>query len=71
MAGEFQPARPRPWADLRLADTGMGPAFDVGRGGSVAVLVPAGQPGEPQRETNVTIVQNLFAEVERRVSSRR
>jgi hypothetical protein len=66
--GEFQPDLPRLWADAQLADTGMGPGFEVAPDGRLVALMapPASLPS--QRASNVTLVLNFFSEVKRRTS---
>jgi hypothetical protein len=66
--GVFQPDPPKLWADAPLADTGMGPGFEVAPDGRlIALITPPGSPA-PQRASNVTLVLNFFSEVKRRMS---
>ena len=68
VGGEFQPGPPKQWVDTQLADTGMGPGFEVAPDGRlVALMAPAGSL-PPQGASNVTLVLNFFAEVNRRTS---
>jgi hypothetical protein len=66
--GEFQPSPPKLWIDAQLADTGMGPGFDVAPDGRlVALMAPSGSLPR-QSASNVTLVLNFFSEVQRRTS---
>jgi serine/threonine-protein kinase len=66
--GEFQPDPPKLWVDAQLADTGMGPGFEVAPDGRlVALMAPSGSLPS-QRASNVTLVLNFFSEVTRRTS---
>ena len=66
--GEFQPDLPKRWGDVQLADTGMGPGFEVAPDGRlVALMAPSGSL-PPQSASSVTVVLNFFSEVERRTS---
>ena len=66
--GEFQPDSPKPWPDAQLADTGMGPGFEVAPDGRlVALMAPSGSL-PPQGASNVTLVLSFFSEVKRRTS---
>jgi serine/threonine-protein kinase len=66
--GEFQPDLPMPWGDVQLADTGMGPGFEVAPDGRlVALMAPSGSL-PLQSASNVTLVLNFFSEVTRRTS---
>lgn len=66
--GEFQPDPPKRWVDAQLADTGMGPGFEVAPDGRlVALMAPSGSL-PPQSASNVTLVLNFFSEVKRRTS---
>jgi serine/threonine-protein kinase len=68
VGGEFQSALPRPWGGAQLADTGIGPGFDVGPDGRlVALMAPSGSP-PLQDASNVTVVLNFFSEVKKRTS---
>jgi serine/threonine-protein kinase len=66
--GEFRPDPPTLWADAQLADTGMGPGFEVAPDGRlVALMAPSGS--RPRQDaSNVTLVLNFFSEVKRRTS---
>ena len=65
--GEFHPERPKPWVNAQLADTGIGPGFEVAPDGRFVALMPA--PGAlPQSASNVTLVLNFFSEVVSRAS---
>jgi serine/threonine-protein kinase len=66
--GVFHAMPPQLWADVQLADTGIGPGFDVMPDGRlVALLPPAGSP-RPQSASNITVVLNFLSEVKRRTS---
>jgi serine/threonine-protein kinase len=68
VGGEFQPGPPKPWVDAQLADTGMGPGFEVAPDGRlVALMAPSGSL-PPQNASSVTLVLNFFSEVKRRTS---
>lgn len=64
--GVFRPEPPTLWADTRLADTGLGPGFDVAPDGRLVALMAAPGSAEPQAASNVTVVLNFFSEVQRR-----
>jgi serine/threonine-protein kinase len=67
--GVFQADPPKPFTDLRLADEGVLPNFDVAPDGNrVVALLPA-SGGEPQAPNHVTFLLNFFDEV-RRISRR-
>jgi hypothetical protein len=53
------------WVDVRLADTGVLPNFDVAPDGRIAALVSPLQAGQ-QDEHHVTFVMDFLAEVRRR-----
>ena len=61
----FKPQAPRLWLDVRLADTGVLPNFDVGKDGRIAALLSPNQDGQ-QDEHHVTFVTDFLAEVRRR-----
>ena len=61
----FKPQAPRLWVDVRLADTGVLPNFDVAPDGRIAALVSPPQAGQ-QDEHHVTFVMDFLAEVRRR-----
>ncbi len=61
----FVPETPRLWVDVRLADTGVLPNFDVAPDGRIAALVPPQQTGG-QDEHHVTFVMNFLDELRRR-----
>jgi hypothetical protein len=61
----FTPQAPRFWVDMRLADTGVLPNFDVAPDGRIAALVSPPQAGQ-QDEHHVTFVMDFLAEVRRR-----
>ena len=66
--GEFQPDPPKRWGDAQLADTSMGPGFDVAPDGRlVALMAPSGSL-RPQGARNLTVVLNFFSELKRRTS---
>ena len=68
VGGEFKPEPPKLWSAVQLADTGMGPGFDVTPDGRlVALMAPSGSL-PPQSASNVTLVLNFFSEVKRRTS---
>lgn len=66
--GEFRPEAPTRWSDAQLADTGLGPGFEVAPDGRLlALMAPPGSL--PQQSANtVTLVLNFFTEVQRRTS---
>ena len=66
--GAFQPDPPTLWVDAQLADTGMGPGFDVAPEDRVLALMPPSGSLPPQGANNVTLVLNFFSEVTRRTS---
>ena len=66
--GEFQPDSPKPWPDAQLADTGMGPGFEVAPDGRLVALMPPSGSLPTQGASNVTLVLNFFSEVKRRTS---
>jgi hypothetical protein len=57
----------RPRSAMQLFDTEVLANYDVGRDGRIAAILPA----DRQSENHVTVVMGFFAEVRRRVSSRR
>ena len=66
--GVVQPDPPKLWADAPLADTGIGPGFDVAPDGRlVALMAPFGSRPR-QGANNVTLVLNFFSEVKKRTS---
>jgi serine/threonine-protein kinase len=66
--GAFQPDPPKLWVDAQLADTGMGPGFEVAPDGRlVALMAPSGSL-RSQSASSVTLVLNFFSEVKRRTS---
>jgi serine/threonine-protein kinase len=65
--GEFQPGPPKLWSDTQLADTGIGPGFDVAPDGRLVALTPSGTVPS-QGTSNVTLVLNFLSEVQRRTS---
>lgn len=67
--GLFQAEAPRLWAAVRLADTGLGPGFDVAPDGRlVALMTPSGS-SPPQPASDVTVIVNFFGEAQRRLQS--
>jgi hypothetical protein len=67
--GLFQAEAPRPWAAVQLADTGLGPGFDVAPDGRlVALMTPSGS-SPPQPASEVTVIVSFFDEVQRRLRS--
>ena len=66
--GAFQPDPPKLWVDAQLADTGMGPGFEVAPDGRLIALMPPPGSLPPQRASSVTLVLNFFSEVKRRTS---
>ena len=66
--GEFRPDAPRPWIYAQLADTGMGPGFEVAPDGRLVALMPPSGSRPPQSPSTVTLVLNFFSEVKRRTS---
>ena len=64
-AAGFVPGTPRLWVDVRLADTGVLPNFDVAPDERVAALVTPPQTGA-QDEHHVTFIVNFLDEVRRR-----
>ena len=61
----FKAQAPRLWIDVRLADTGVLPNFDVAPDGRIAALVPLPQAWQ-QDEHHITFVMDFLAEVRRR-----
>ena len=50
--GAFRPEPPKLWADAQLADTGIGPGFEVAHDGRlIALMAP---PGSPRRRARAT-----------------
>jgi serine/threonine-protein kinase len=66
--GEFQPDPPKRWVDAQLADTGMGPGFEVAPDGRLVALMATPGSLPPQSASSVTLVLNFFSEVKRRTS---
>jgi serine/threonine-protein kinase len=66
--GELRPEPPTPWIDAQLADTGMGPGFEIAPDGRLVALMPAPGSSPPQSPSNVTLVLNFFSEANRRTS---
>jgi hypothetical protein len=66
--GEFQPDPPKRWVDAQLADTSMGPGFDVAPDGRLVALIAPPGTVPSQSTSNVTLVLNFFSEVKRRTS---
>ena len=66
--GAFRPEPPKLWADAQLADTGMGPGFEVAPDGRLLALMGPSGSRPPQSASNVTLVLNFFSEVKRRTS---
>ena len=66
--GAFRPEPPKLWADAQLADTGMGPGFEVAPDGRLLALIGPSGSRPPQSASNVTLVLNFFSEVKRRTS---
>lgn len=66
--GEFQPDPPKRWVDAQLADTGMGPGFEVAPDGRLVTLLAPSGSLPSQSPSNVTLVLNFFSEVKRRAS---
>ena len=61
---------PRQWSDVRLADTGVMPNFDLAPSdGRVLALLPAAPPSS-QRENHATVLLGFFDEVRRRLDRR-
>jgi eukaryotic-like serine/threonine-protein kinase len=66
----FVVATPRPWSELKLADTGVLPNFDVAPDGErILALMPAPAKA-PQTENHVTVMFNFDEQVRRRAESR-
>jgi len=61
----FKPQASRLWIDVRLADTGVLPNFDVAPDGRIAALVSSPQAGQ-QDQHHVTFVMDFLTEVRRR-----
>jgi len=61
----LQPASPRRFSEVMLADNGITPSFDVALDGRVLVLVAPPDAEPEQRATNVTIVIDSFAALRR------
>jgi hypothetical protein len=68
VGGEFQPDLPKLWIDAQLADTGMGPGFEVAPDGRLVALMAPPESLPPQSASNVTLVLNFFSEVKRGTS---
>ncbi|HTI65436.1 MAG TPA: hypothetical protein VL524_18065 [Gemmatimonadaceae bacterium] len=67
-AGTFVPGRPRQWTQVRLADTGVFPDYDLSRDGRhIVALVPAGQSGDMETSNHATMVLHFVDELRRRV----
>ncbi len=66
--GDFQPDPPKLWVDAQLADTGMGPGFEVAPDGRLVALMAPSESLPPQSASNVTLVLNFLSEVKRRTS---
>jgi hypothetical protein len=56
----FKPQAPRLWVDMRLADTGVLPNFDVAPDGRIAALVSPARAGQ-QDEHHGTFVVDFLA----------
>ena len=68
--GVFTPSTPVAWTERRFADTGVMAGLDLAPDGErFAVLMPAEPPDQQQSPNHVTLLQNFFDEVERRVTS--
>jgi hypothetical protein len=64
--GKLVPGNPRPWAPVRLADTGVLPNYDVGADGRyIVALLPVPVPGA-QTDNHVTLIRGLPSELRRR-----
>jgi serine/threonine-protein kinase len=67
-AGAFVPGRPRQWTQVRLADTGVFPNYDLARDGRhVLALVPAGQSDEMETSNHATMVLHFADELRQRL----
>jgi hypothetical protein len=66
--GEFRADPPQLWIGAQLADTGMGPGFDVAPDGRLIALMPPPASVPPQRASNVTMVLNFFSELKKRAA---
>ncbi len=60
----FKAQAPRLWLDVRLAETGVLPNFDVAPDGRIAALLSPNQAGQ-QDDHHVTFVMDFLAEVRR------
>lgn len=69
VGGRFVPGPVRPWSEVRLGDTGVLPNFDVVSANEVIALLPA--PGDEQEPNHVTLIQDFFGEIERKLSTAR
>ena len=64
----FVPDKPRVWLEKQLANFGTVVNYDLAPDGKrIAALMPADEPGEQKPRNQVTILQNFFDEVRRRV----
>ena len=67
-AGTFVPGRPRQWTQVRLADTGVFPNYDLAQDGRhIVALVPAGRKDEMETSNHATMVLHFVDELRRRV----
>ena len=67
----FVAERPRLWTQVRLADTGVLPNYDVAPDGRrIIALLPAPTAGPGQSENHVTVMFNFLDELRRRTSAR-
>ncbi len=64
----FLPDKPRLWSEAQLADTGVMQNFDITPDGKrFVVLMPAEGAVEQKAQSHVTLLQNFFDELRRRV----
>ena len=70
----FFPAKPRPWSEKALANTGTfrSKSFDLAPDGKrVAALMPAEEGEAQQSQHHVVFLENFFDELRRRAPVRR
>jgi serine/threonine-protein kinase len=67
-AGTFVPGPPRQWTQVRLADTGVFPNYDLARDGRhILALVPASQSDEMETSNHATMILHFADELHRRL----
>jgi serine/threonine-protein kinase len=68
----FVADKPRLWSETRMAEVGTAVNYDVHPDGKrIVALMPARDSGEVDSTTHVTILFNLFDELERRAAAGR